>query len=154
MLQLFANFMIKKPRLKVQNLQHKFLGWKWPPRTPFGTFLKIHPFWRRQPSQKQIGLDSHPQIFGSVNCFATKALSFWIFMVWKYLFNESGVTPKSLCHSATKENQRKSTTMNNQSWNHYQVDQYVCGLTRLHKASHLSLLFSPITAASIHLLFT
>ena len=42
-------FMLKKPYLKVQNLQYKFLDWKWPP-PPFGTFPKIHPFWRCHPS--------------------------------------------------------------------------------------------------------
>ena len=41
--------MLKKPYLKVQNLQYKFLDWKLPP-PPFGTFPKIHPFWRRHPS--------------------------------------------------------------------------------------------------------
>ena len=39
-------FMLKKAYLKVQNLQYKFLDWKWPP--PFGTFPKIHPLWRRR----------------------------------------------------------------------------------------------------------
>ena len=38
--------MLKKPCLNVQNLQHKFLDWKW----PFGTFPKIHRFWRCHPS--------------------------------------------------------------------------------------------------------
>ena len=33
----------KKPYIKVQDLQHKFLDWKW--RRPFGSFPKIHPFW-------------------------------------------------------------------------------------------------------------
>ena len=37
-------FMRKKPCLKVQILQYKFLDWKWPPH-PFGTFPKIHPLW-------------------------------------------------------------------------------------------------------------
>ena len=38
-------FMLKKPCLKVQILQYKFLDWKWPPPPPFGTFPKIHPIW-------------------------------------------------------------------------------------------------------------
>ena len=59
MLQIFWNipwkyplciiFMPKKPCSKVQNLQQKFLDWKWPP-PPFGTFPKIHPFWYREAS--------------------------------------------------------------------------------------------------------
>ena len=44
----FFIFMLKKPCLKVKNLQHKFLDWKCPP--PFGTFPKLHLFWYRHPS--------------------------------------------------------------------------------------------------------
>ena len=44
--------MLKKPYLKVQILQYKFLDWKWPP-PPFGTFPKIHPIWKRDPSLRQ-----------------------------------------------------------------------------------------------------
>ena len=36
-----------------QNLQHKFLDWKWPP--PPGTFPKIHPIWRSHPSLSDKG---------------------------------------------------------------------------------------------------
>ena len=45
---IFSNYMFKKPRLKVQNLQHKFLDWKWPmiPPPP----LELHPFLWRHPS--------------------------------------------------------------------------------------------------------
>ena len=35
-----------------KNLQYKFLDWKWP--APFGTFPKIHPFWRRSASLRAI----------------------------------------------------------------------------------------------------
>ena len=41
---LLYHFHAEKALFKVQNLQHKFLDWKWPP-PPFGTFPKIHPFW-------------------------------------------------------------------------------------------------------------
>ena len=40
-----SNVILKKPCLKVQNLQYKFLDWKWVPPPSFGTFLKIHPIW-------------------------------------------------------------------------------------------------------------
>ena len=46
----YTIFMLKKPCLKVQILQYKFLDWKWPPHPhplPFGTFPKIHPIWKR-----------------------------------------------------------------------------------------------------------
>ena len=45
-------FMLKKPCLKVQILQYKFLDWKWPP-PPFGTFPKIHPFWKGKASLRE-----------------------------------------------------------------------------------------------------
>ena len=35
------------PCIKVQNLQYKFLDWKWPP--PLEIFPKIHPIWYRHP---------------------------------------------------------------------------------------------------------
>ena len=38
-----------------KNLQYKFLDWKWPPPPPFGTFPKIHPFWRRSASLRGLG---------------------------------------------------------------------------------------------------
>ena len=40
--------MVKKPYLKVQSLQYKFLDWKWPP--PSELFPKIHPIWKRASS--------------------------------------------------------------------------------------------------------
>ena len=40
LLQFVSNFMLKKPCLKVQNLQHKFLNWKWPP-PPLELFRKF-----------------------------------------------------------------------------------------------------------------
>ena len=48
----YIMFMLKKPCLKVQILQYKFLDWKCPP-PPFGTFPKIHPFWRRRLSLRK-----------------------------------------------------------------------------------------------------
>ena len=37
----------EKNYIKVQNWQYKFLDWKWPPPLrPFGSFPKIHTFWR------------------------------------------------------------------------------------------------------------
>ena len=57
MLQFFSESVQKKACLKVQNLQHKFLDWKWPP--PFRTFPKIHPFWVASPApQRRVTLIS------------------------------------------------------------------------------------------------
>ena len=47
--------MVKKPCLKVQILQYRFLDWKWPP--PFGTFPKIHPIWKRASSLREEELE-------------------------------------------------------------------------------------------------
>ena len=41
---IFSENVRNKPYIKVQNLQHKFLDWKWPP-PPFESFPKFHPFW-------------------------------------------------------------------------------------------------------------
>ena len=47
-------FLSEKPGIKVQNLQYKFLDWKWPASpAPFGTFPKIHPFWYRHLSLRR-----------------------------------------------------------------------------------------------------
>ena len=51
MLHFFIIFTLK-PCFKVQNLQHKFLDWKWAPPPPW-TFSKIHPFWLRHPSLRE-----------------------------------------------------------------------------------------------------
>ena len=85
-----------KPCIRVQNLQYKFLDWKWPPSL-FGAFPKIHHFWYRHPSLRVILLIYLLMSMGCTHyqlCLWLKTDNTWW---WSRLLYQWGPSQDSIC---------------------------------------------------------